>query len=84
MTDTRTHRTELMNTPILTFAGLAAPGRSWGLCIDGHLVASTDEPMTAEAAQHWARRMLGEHVTFQPGHDAAGYWVANPEIPRGH
>jgi len=34
--------------------------------------------MTDEQAQHWARRMLGEHVTFEPGHRDGGYWVATP------
>jgi hypothetical protein len=84
MTDRRTYRTELMNTRVLRLAGLAAPGRQWGLCIDGQLVASTDESMTGEQAQHWARRILGEHVTFELGDGHAGYWVADPGTPREH
>jgi hypothetical protein len=27
--------------------------------------------------------MLGEHVTFQPGHVDGGYWVANPDQRHG-
>lgn len=48
---------------------------------DGRLVASTDKPMTAEPAQHRARRMLGEQVTFKRGHDDGSYleWLT----PRG-
>ena len=52
---------------MLRFTGLTGHSREWGLCVDGRLVASSDDPMTAELAQHWARRMLGEHVTFELG-----------------
>jgi len=40
--------------------------------------------MTDVLVQHWARRILGEHVTFERGHLDGGYWVvvANPETPR--
>jgi hypothetical protein len=64
---------------MLRFAGLAEHRGEWGLCVDGRLVASTDDPMTADLAQHWTRRILGEHVTFQPGHASGGYRVANPD-----
>jgi hypothetical protein len=84
MTDRRIYRTELMSAPVLRLAGLAAPGRQWGLCVDSELVAASDEPMTDEQAKHWARRMLGEHVTFELGDGHRGYWVANPGTPCGH
>jgi hypothetical protein len=37
-----------MNAATLRFAGLGGHGHTWGLCVDGHLVAGTDEPMTLE------------------------------------
>jgi hypothetical protein len=44
---TRTYRTELMNVATLRLAGLwPETATSGGLCVDGHLVAGTDEPMT--------------------------------------
>jgi hypothetical protein len=82
--DERTYRTELIGPATLGLAGLIAPGRTWALCIDAALVADTDEPMTAQQAQHWAHRMLGEHVTFLPGDDQGSYWVANPDSRGGH
>lgn len=80
--DTRTYRTELMDAAVLRFADLAGHRYQWGLCVDSHLVAGTTEPMTAELAQDWARRVLGEGVTFERGHDSGGYWVANPDTRR--
>jgi hypothetical protein len=77
-------RTELLNAHLLRIAGLAAPGRQWGLRSDAQLVAATDEPMTDEQAQHWARRMLGDHVTFEPWRADGCYRVADPARPRGH
>jgi len=80
----RVYRTELIRADIARLVevdlGHAPAGGpvSWALCIDAATVACTDEPMTDEQAQHWARRMLGEHVTFQPGHRDGGYWVATP------
>jgi len=62
---------------MLRFTGLTGHSREWGLCVDGRLVASSDDPMTAELAQHWARRMLGEHVTFE-----LGTWTVAEPRPR--
>jgi hypothetical protein len=80
----RVYRTELIRADIARLVEVdlghtpAGGPVSWALCIDAATVACTDEPMTDEQAQHWARRMLGEHVTFQPGHRDGGYWVATP------
>ena len=80
----RVYRTELIRADIARLVEVdlgPAPGGGpvcWALWIDAATVACTDEPMTDEQAQHWARRMLGEHVTFEPGHRDGGYWVATP------
>ncbi len=80
----RVYRTELIRADIARLVevdlGHARAGGpvSWALCIDAATVACTDEPMTDEQAQHWARRRLGAHVTFQPRHRDGGYWVATP------
>ena len=80
----RVYRTELIRADIARLVdvdlGHAPAGDPvcWALWIDAATVACTDEPMTDDHAQHWARRMPGEHVTFQPGHRDGGYWVATP------
>ncbi len=80
----RVYRTELIRADIARLAGVdlghapAGGPVSWALWIDAATVACTDEPMTDDHAQHWARRMLGEHVTFERGHRDGGYWVATP------
>ena len=50
---------------------------TWALFIDGALVGRTDEPMTDDAAQAWARRITGDGVHFQLAHRAGGYWLAD-------
>ena len=50
---------------------------TWALFVDAVLVGRTDEPMTDEAAQGWARRMLGDGVRFQLGHRDGCYWLAD-------
>jgi hypothetical protein len=50
---------------------------TWALFVDAVLVGRTDEPMTDDAAQGWARRMLGDGVRFQLGHRDGGYWLAD-------
>ena len=69
----RVYRTELIRADIARLVDVDlghAPGGGpacWALWIDAATVACTDEPMTDDHAQHWARRMLGEHVTFELG-----------------
>ena len=61
---------------------LRAPGGgavTWLLVVDGGRVACTDEPLTDQAAQDWARRLLapsGEHVVFHPAGRVGGHWLA--------
>ena len=62
---------------------------TWALFIDAALVGRTDEPMTDDAAQAWARRMTGDGVRFQLAHPRGGYWLADTsdlpdhaELPR--
>ncbi|WP_433786957.1 hypothetical protein ACQPX6_08950 [Actinomycetospora sp. CA-101289] len=50
---------------------------TWALFVDAVLVGRTDEPMTDEAAQGWARRMLGDGVSFQLGRRGGGYWLTD-------
>ena len=50
---------------------------TWALFIDGVLAGRTDEPLTDDAAQAWARRINGEGVRFQLAHRAGGYWLAD-------
>ncbi len=50
---------------------------TWALFIDGAVAGRTDEPMTDDVAQAWARRITGEGVTFQLAHRAGGYWLAD-------
>jgi hypothetical protein len=50
---------------------------TWALFIDAAPAGRTDEPMTDDAAQAWARRILGEGVRFQPAHRDGGYWLAD-------
>ena len=59
---------------------------TWALFVDAVLVGRTDEVMTEEAAQGWARRMLGDGVRFQLGHRDGGYWLADgaDRAPSGH
>ncbi len=84
----RVYRAELIRSDIARRAGIdlgqapAGGPASWALWVDAATVARTDEPMTDEQAQHWARRMLGEHVTFELGHRDGGYWVATPTRSR--
>ncbi|MDD7942505.1 hypothetical protein PHK61_29235 [Actinomycetospora lutea] len=49
---------------------------TWALFVDAVLVGRTDEALTDEAAQAWARRMLGDGVRFQLAHRGGGYWLA--------
>ena len=51
---------------------------TWALFVDAALVGRTDEVMTDEAAQAWARRMTGEGARFQLAHPGGGYWLAEP------
>lgn len=50
---------------------------TWALFVDAVLVGRTDEALTDEAAQAWARRMLGDGVHFQLAHRGGGYWLAD-------
>ena len=50
---------------------------TWALSIDGVVVGRTDEALTDDAAQDWARRLTGEGVGFQLAHRAGGYWLAD-------
>lgn len=50
---------------------------TWALFIDGAVAGRTDEPMTDDAAQDWARRITGEGVRFQLAHRVGGYWLAD-------
>lgn len=54
---------------------------TWALFVDAVLVGRTDEALTDEAAQAWARRMVGGGVRFQLGHRSGGYWLAEAERP---
>ena len=48
---------------------------TWALLIDGVVRGRTDEPMTDDAAQRWARRIVGDGACFQLAHPAGGYWL---------
>jgi hypothetical protein len=50
---------------------------TWVLSVDAVVVGRTDEPMTDDAAQAWARRMTGDEVRFQLAHPHGGYWLAD-------
>ncbi|MDD7941687.1 hypothetical protein PHK61_25015 [Actinomycetospora lutea] len=50
---------------------------TWALLIDGAVAGRTDEPLTDDAAQDWARRMLGEGTRFQLAHSGGGYWLTD-------
>lgn len=50
---------------------------TWALFTDGVLAGRTDEPMTDDAAQDWARRITGEGARFQLAHPTGGYWLAD-------
>jgi hypothetical protein len=50
---------------------------TWALFVDAVLVGRTDEALTDEAAQAWARRMVGEGARFQLAHRGGGYWLAD-------
>ncbi len=50
---------------------------TWALFIDAAAVGRTDEPMTDDAAQAWARRMTGDGVSFKLAHPHGGYWLAD-------
>ena len=49
---------------------------TWALFVDAVLVGRTDEALTDEASQAWARRMLGDGARFQLAHRGRGYWLA--------
>jgi hypothetical protein len=53
---------------------------TWALFVDAVLVGRTDETLTDEAAQGWARRMLGDGVRFQLVRPAGGYWLADAAV----
>ena len=50
---------------------------TWALFIDGAVAGRTDEPMTDDAAQAWARRITGEGMRFQLALPTGGYWLAD-------
>jgi hypothetical protein len=50
---------------------------TWALFVDAALIGRTDEVMTDEAAQVWAKRMTGEGTQFQLARSAGGYWLAD-------
>ena len=50
---------------------------TWALLIDGAVAGRTDEPLTDDAAQDWARRVLGEGTRFQLAHTGGGYWLTD-------
>jgi hypothetical protein len=89
--DTRTHATvplllgvELVRTDVarsvlgLELGDAPCGGPiTWALFIDGAVAGRTDEPLTDDAAQAWARRMTGEAVLFQLAHRTGGYWLAD-------
>lgn len=50
---------------------------TWALFIDAVLVGRTDEAMTDDSAQAWARRITGEGVRFHLGRPGGGYWLAD-------
>jgi len=52
MTDRRTYRTELEQP--------SACGGRWGLYVDGHLIARSNQLMDDIAARDWANSQLGE------------------------
>ena len=52
---------------------------TWVLIIDGVVAGRTDEPMTDDAAQGWARRITGEGVLFQLARTTGGYWPADAD-----
>ncbi|MDD7966126.1 hypothetical protein [Actinomycetospora lemnae] len=53
---------------------------TWVLIIDGVVAGRTDEPMTDDAAQGWARRITGEGVHFQLARTTTGgYWLADTD-----
>jgi len=54
---------------------------TWALFVDAALVGRTDEAMTDEAAQAWAKRMTGEGTRFQLARPGGGYWLADPADP---
>ena len=78
------YRTELLRADVAARLAIDlgdVPGGGpvrWELAIDAVRVACTDELLTDDAAVAWARRMLGEGVTFLVGCDTGGYWVAGP------
>ena len=57
---------------------------TWALFIDGAVAGRTDEPLTDDAAQAWARRITGEPVRFQLAHYAGGYWLADAAEAKPH
>ena len=50
---------------------------TWALLVDGVVAGRTDEPLTDDAAQSWARRILGEGTHFQLAHPGGGYWLTD-------
>jgi hypothetical protein len=54
---------------------------TWALFIDAALVGRTDEAMTDEAAQVWAKRLLGDEARFQLARPGGGYWLADSTAP---
>lgn len=54
---------------------------TWALFIDGGVAGRTDEPLTDDFAQAWARRITGDGVRFQLAHRGGGYWLADAANP---
>ena len=50
---------------------------TWALFVDAVLVGRTDEALTDEAAQGWAKRLTGEGTRFQVARSGGGYWLAD-------
>ena len=50
---------------------------TWALFVDAALVGRTDEAMTDEAAQVWAKRLVGDGARFQLARPGGGYWLAD-------
>ncbi|GLZ49235.1 hypothetical protein Acsp06_54200 [Actinomycetospora sp. NBRC 106375] len=50
---------------------------TWALLIDGVVRGRTDEPMTDDDAQRWARRIIGDGARFELAHPAGGYWLTD-------
>lgn len=57
---------------------------TWALFVDAALVGRTDEAMTDDAAQVWAKRLVGDDARFQLARSGGGYWLADSTAPGEH